>query len=167
MREMRALTIQQPWAWAIATQGKDIENRTWKTPYRGLLAIHAGATLDAETAAVAVMPTGPATRALRKICAEVTLAQQLTEACEHLRMRRIVAVAELTRIHRENAGRCSAWAMPGQWHWELRNVRALAEPVPCHPGKLGIWPLPDEVEKAVREQLGRDVTAAPGGECAS
>ena len=38
---MRALTVQQPWAWAIF-HGKAIENRTQQWAYRGPLAIHAG-----------------------------------------------------------------------------------------------------------------------------
>ena len=28
---MKALTIKQPWAWAIIHAGKDIENRDWVT----------------------------------------------------------------------------------------------------------------------------------------
>jgi hypothetical protein len=38
---MKALSIHQPWAWAIAKGLKDIENRTWRTHYRGPLLIHA------------------------------------------------------------------------------------------------------------------------------
>lgn len=37
---MRALTVQQPWAWAIVHGGKDVENRTQAWSYRGPLAIH-------------------------------------------------------------------------------------------------------------------------------
>ena len=40
MNECRALSIQQPWAWAIMNWGKDIENRPWRTKYRGELYIH-------------------------------------------------------------------------------------------------------------------------------
>jgi hypothetical protein len=40
--KMRALTVQQPWAWAIVHGGKDVENRTQAWGYRGPLAIHAG-----------------------------------------------------------------------------------------------------------------------------
>ena len=40
----RALTVRQPWAWAIAAGHKDCENRTWATSHRGWLAIHAAAT---------------------------------------------------------------------------------------------------------------------------
>ena len=28
---MKALSIRQPWAWAILHAGKDIENRDWRT----------------------------------------------------------------------------------------------------------------------------------------
>lgn len=36
-----ALSIRQPWAWLILHAGKDIENRDWKTPFRGRCLIHA------------------------------------------------------------------------------------------------------------------------------
>jgi ASCH domain len=47
---MKALSIQQPWAWAIIYAGKNIENRTWNTHFRGTFAVHASGTLmrDAE-----------------------------------------------------------------------------------------------------------------------
>lgn len=38
---MKALSIKQPWASLIAQGIKDIENRTWKTSYRGRIYIHA------------------------------------------------------------------------------------------------------------------------------
>jgi len=37
-----ALSIRQPWAWAILNAGKTIENRDWRTNRRGPIAIHAG-----------------------------------------------------------------------------------------------------------------------------
>ena len=42
MRQMKALTVLQPYAWAIVTGLKKIENRTWPTSHRGELLIHAG-----------------------------------------------------------------------------------------------------------------------------
>jgi hypothetical protein len=39
---MKALSIRQPWAWAILHAGKDVENRDWRTDYRGPVLIHAG-----------------------------------------------------------------------------------------------------------------------------
>lgn len=42
----RALSIQQPWAWLIVQGYKDIENRDWKTHYRGPFYVHAGKRFD-------------------------------------------------------------------------------------------------------------------------
>ena len=40
---MKALSIKQPWASLIAHGIKDIENRNWKTHFRGRIYIHASA----------------------------------------------------------------------------------------------------------------------------
>ena len=37
----KAISIRQPWAWAIISAGKDIENRRWPTNFRGPVCIHA------------------------------------------------------------------------------------------------------------------------------
>lgn len=44
-----ALTIRQPWAWAIMAGFKTVENRSWKTSVRGRILVHAG-RLDDELA---------------------------------------------------------------------------------------------------------------------
>lgn len=41
MTEQMALSLWQPWAWAVVYAGKDVENRVWRTHYRGPLLIHA------------------------------------------------------------------------------------------------------------------------------
>lgn len=43
-----ALSIQQPWAYAIVHLGKDIENRVWWTKLREKFFIHASKTIDQE-----------------------------------------------------------------------------------------------------------------------
>ena len=43
---MKAISIKQPWAWAIIHGGKDIENRTWRTTFRGRVMIHASLKPD-------------------------------------------------------------------------------------------------------------------------
>ena len=43
---MRILTIRQPWAHLIIHGSKNIENRNWKTKYRGPVLIHAGLGID-------------------------------------------------------------------------------------------------------------------------
>lgn len=42
---MKAISIRQPWAWAIIHAGKDIENRSRATSHRGHLLIHAAKTM--------------------------------------------------------------------------------------------------------------------------
>ena len=43
---MKALTLWQPWATLVAIGAKKIETRSWKTNYRGPLAIHAAKRID-------------------------------------------------------------------------------------------------------------------------
>lgn len=45
MSSSKALSIKQPWASLIAHGIKDIENRTWKTHFRGKIYIHASAKI--------------------------------------------------------------------------------------------------------------------------
>jgi hypothetical protein len=50
---MKALTLWQPWSWAIAHAGKRIENRTWRPlgcVINQQIAIHAGKQLDLDAA---------------------------------------------------------------------------------------------------------------------
>lgn len=60
--EIKALTLWQPWASLMALEHKKIETRSWKTNYRGLLAIHAAkrkmGTDEKELLRMAVMGAG-------------------------------------------------------------------------------------------------------------
>jgi hypothetical protein len=165
--ELPALTVKQPWAHMIANLGKLVENRTWETRYRGLLAIHAGAysgwDKNAETSLVAL----EAWKRWAGVPATGEVATPLTrgDAFSFFSFGAVIAVAEVVGCHHsdecmhaeylvppgQRTG-CSPWAVRGQWHIELVNVVPLGEPVPCR-GKLGLWRLPEDVEKAVRAQL--------------
>lgn len=146
--ELRALTVRPPWSVAIAMGWKTVENRSWATPHRGLLAIHSGTTVARE--ALAFPP-------LAALWAPGT----------PLHRGSVIAVVTLEDCHpageceaRCGPGMCNEWAMPGYaFHWELSGAIALPEPVPAT-GRERLWPLPDDVGKAVRAQLsespGRD-----------
>jgi hypothetical protein len=43
---LKVISIRQPWANLIVRGVKDVENRTWKTDYRGPLLIHASKKFD-------------------------------------------------------------------------------------------------------------------------
>jgi hypothetical protein len=143
--------------WAIAFGSKRVENRTWSTPYRGLLAVHAGAGIDWDApeeawAAAGLVPYDGGPRGPWRA---------------GLALGAVIAVADLAGCHdhrspalaRGGTRKCSPWAVSGAWHWELEDVRPLREPVPCR-GMLGLWRPPEDEDRAVRGQLG---LAAPHG----
>jgi hypothetical protein len=45
-RTFTTLSVRHPWAWLLVNGPKDGENRSWPTKVRGLVAIHAGKTVD-------------------------------------------------------------------------------------------------------------------------
>jgi hypothetical protein len=126
---MKALTIRQPWAGAIAHQTKRVENRTWQLPgkYWGArILIHAGAQRDRWA---------------------VVYGDQLDVYSA------VVAVATVTGCHYSEDGRCCGpWGEETVYHWTLDNVIALPEPVPAK-GALGFWTPDEDVLTAVEQQL--------------
>lgn len=127
---LRALTVRQPWAWAILHGGKDVENRSWRTSYRGTLAIHAAAQFDA-----AGIPAFARTRALAAYSA--ALERGVVELAA------IIGTVELVDCVRDST---SPWAQPDVWHWLLADPRPLERPIRCS-GRLGLW-LPPETFSA-------------------
>lgn len=61
---MKALTLTQPWASLVAIGEKRIETRSWKTSYRGPLAIHAAKRMPADAIDICERP--PFREALRR-----------------------------------------------------------------------------------------------------
>ena len=125
---MKALTVSQPFASLIANGEKWIENRTWGTPYRGRLAIHAGkGTQYVDLGELGRFVTG----------AVVAIA---TLACCVPR-ERLLRMEENSRIPLVNktVGEILAHKhCEGPWCWILINVRKLDPPVRT-PGLPGLW----------------------------
>lgn len=48
MSSLPCLSVRQPWAWLIVNGFKPIENRTWRTRFRGRILIHAGRQMTCE-----------------------------------------------------------------------------------------------------------------------
>lgn len=138
---MRALTVRQPWAWAIIHGGKDVENRTRNVAgaYRGPVAIHAGLTPD--TAAQGYWPP----RDL--IPREAWAARGV-----------YVGVVDLVDVHLETPRCCtSSWAERVSryddhpiHHLVLEHPRPLTQPLPAR-GMLGLWSPTDNVAAALLE----------------
>jgi hypothetical protein len=149
---MVALTLIQPWAWAIAVAGKRLENRSWRPPRKlwgQRIAIHAGLKFD-EDSALALLAMG------HTVPPGVGLGAIVATA-------RVLGV-----VHREADGGMAVescceepptWAISkkslewfaGPFGWILDDVRVLREPVHCK-GKQGLWTVPAEVKRQVLAQ---------------
>lgn len=139
---MRAITVKQPWAWAIAYAGKTIENRSRGTTYRGPLAIHAG---------LKPSPRGARDRRILDATAWLSTPEVDRRA---LPLGKVVAVAELVDAH-PDAQCCRPWGestyletsgrqRTAVHHLVLEDIRPLPVPLPCR-GALGLWRLPADV----------------------
>lgn len=171
---MRILTVRQPWAWAIIHGGKDVENRVRSLgPYRGLVAIHAGLSIDYEAAELSFP--------LRRAWHDAGLPQHMRGGLGHPILREfededapwmptgsVIGVVDLVDVHPATGDGgcfvhehshpytrdryCSPWAQPNMHHLELANPRPLARPIPAT-GRLGLWRPGADLETAIRDQL--------------
>jgi hypothetical protein len=163
---MRAITVRQPWAWAIIHGGKDVENRTQAWSYRGPLAVHAGAQFS-DRGLSSDLIQDAAVRVDRDRPVVVNTLGKIWRHEESLPLGAIIGIVDLVDIHHaENVGSdldqlmgvsacCdSVWA-ERQYveaggrvrrqlvHLLLENPRPV-DPIPCR-GHLGLWTPPADV----------------------
>lgn len=145
MSDVRAITVKQPWAWAIAHGGKTVENRSRGTAYRGPLLIHAGLVWSQRG------EYDPRVRAAwnglhPQLAGSLGFTEHPTGA--------VIAVAQLVDAH-PDANCCRPWGESEYLeasgrrrtvvhHLVLEDVVPLPEPVPCR-GALGLWRPPADV----------------------
>jgi hypothetical protein len=164
---MRGLTLTQPWATLVAIGAKSIETRSWRSDYRGSIAIHAAHGLG---------PVG-GRQALFDLVTSQPFADVLLAAGVHreeqLARGAIVAVAELAYCvptvsvlngsHPGFGKPDSRWPLtdqerafgdysPGRFAWLLADVRRLATPIPYR-GALSLWQVPAELERRIAKEL--------------
>ena len=152
---MKALTLRQPWAYAVTHLGKRVENRTWEPPASAIgedIALHAGRTDDVGAIRAireaglwrdpAVDPANPYAEPYPRgaIVAVVRIAGWTEKDG-------ISITVEGEDVHEEEI-------LESPWYRDdvgilFRNVRVLATPVPCK-GALGLWTVPADVEAIVR-----------------
>lgn len=145
---MKALTLWQPWAWAIAHAGKDVENRTWAPPAYMIgerIAIHAGKRFDEEAWTFLSDPCcSPIDESL---AAEDGLFD--VPCADEIARGAVVAVATLAEVLRFGEGEARGWPWyGGPVGWVLTDVVAM-EPVPCR-GAQGLWDLPVDIERSLK-----------------
>jgi len=120
---MKVLSIQNPWAYLIASGCKDVENRTWLTKYRGKILIHASLKYDSDF-----------------IFNSLQLENVKNHIIEKLINRDLVCGAIIGEANLfgivDNS--LSKWADMNQYHWLLDGTVLYDEPMYCK-GKLGLW----------------------------
>lgn len=131
---MKALSIRQPWTWAILHAGKDVENRDWSTLFRGVIAVHAAKGMTYE----------------ERLWASMDIEERSglrPPAWPMLKLRGcIVGTVEIVDCVRESN---SPW-FQGEYGLVLRNPQPLVKPIYCK-GALGFWDVPEEIETALIE----------------
>lgn len=155
---MKAITIWQPYASLLAQREKLYETRGWATNYRGPIAIHAAAkdprTLPKELREALgpyvenmdELPRGAviATADLVNVWHIVYHPGTDVDVAKHIP---IGAESMSTDKHAPDFGdyfvptekeMALGYWVPGNYAWELQNVRILPEPIPAR-GKQGLW----------------------------
>lgn len=129
---VKALTVHQPWAWAIAHGHKPVENRTQRTSHRGLTAVHAGLRVSGG------MP--PAMTFVREHLADQGVPfhwDNRTDRTQQLGL--VVGLVDIVGVcEGTDPCDCGPWAISGQKHWQLAHARPLADPIPAC-GRQGMW----------------------------
>lgn len=150
---MKAITLIQPWATLVAIGAKRIETRSWKTNYRGPLAIHAGKNFPNEARGITI-GTYPIAKALHDAgfgklkdlpLGAVVATCELIDCVKVYRVVRQeistthgVHFAPMIKVPPDEPELSFGDYTPGRYAWILANVKALPEPIPAK-GAQGFW----------------------------
>ncbi len=138
----RALSVRQPWAWAILHAGKRVENRSRNVTTRGPFLLHASKECTAKEYAAAAR-----WMALRGLATVPGIAsrQILIPGCEPpllpardaLPRGGFVGVASIVDVLLPSQRDVDVWHMPDFWGWRLEGVEAI--PFRKATGALGFF----------------------------
>lgn len=113
---MKAITIKNPWAYLICSGEKDIENRSWRTNFRGRVLIHTAKTYDCRD----FVP--------RVICPSPQSA--------------IIGSVEIVDCIWNSS---SKWSFSDCWNWVLENPELFDHPILDIRGALSFWDVPEGI----------------------
>ncbi|MDR0430600.1 MAG: ASCH domain-containing protein [Tannerellaceae bacterium] len=130
---MKTLSVRQPFAHIICAGIKDIENRTWRTNFRGRILIHAGATQDRRS--LAEIFTQPQLYDLLKHNTENYWCGHKHYGLKYVHSA-IIGSVEIVDCVRNHP---SVWAEKDCWNWVLANPGLFLKPIENVKGKLSFW----------------------------
>ena len=138
---MKAITICQPYAHLIVTGAKRVENRTWPSPFRGPLLIHAGKSRE-WMLPEAFMPSKAMAFGAVVGVAQMSACVNVSGPQGDLRLDHLPPHLAWMAEH-EHAS--------GPWCFVLENVRRFVTPVEYR-GAQGLFDIPDDVVAAAIAQ---------------
>lgn len=147
------LSLWQPWASLVAIGAKRRETRSWKTPYRGFIAIHAAKKQD--------LPS-------LRLCQDRSFSTALSKAGYHkavdLPFGCFVAIARLVEISPTDTVKPLLIRLseldeiafgdysPGRYAWKFEDIQRLEMPIPAR-GYQGLWNLDQELIQKLFEAV--------------
>lgn len=141
---MKTLSIRQPWASLIVKGFKDVENRSWRTPIRGEIAIHASASKTEDDWEDAII-TASMIHTITFSEAEKWLIETIGNF-DNLPRGVILGTVDITDCKREHT---SLWHFDDNWGFYLQNAKEFKKPIPAK-GKLGFWDFDLRLKEAVK-----------------
>lgn len=169
-----ALSVCQPWAWAIVRGHKSVENRTWATNHRGLIAIHASTSKRHVNAEVECFLIDAGDHVFEELNHPAH-----TNANPCFYYGAIVGVAEIVgciesdgmtlEADAADAGLAGWYGQhkipPAYWAegpqcWLLANAVEFAQPIECK-GALNLWRLTAELQAKIAAELQRKPRMRP------
>ena len=141
--KMKCLSVMQPWAWLIVNGDKKVENRSWKTNYRGPLLIHATKRFD------------PLAMDWIRSKIAMNLLNQISFPPVY-RLGHIIGIVKLIECY-SPTGIClcatpSVWSRPSKEGWLLGDAVAFDAPIPYR-GQFGLYNIPDDLDPQIMNGL--------------
>ncbi|GAB2846620.1 hypothetical protein GCM10022221_52480 [Actinocorallia aurea] len=135
---MQAISVKQPYAWAVARGHQRLVNQDHPAGHRGTVLIHAAMRVDlgsralVEARAAGWSPSDPL----------ATLGA-------------VIAVADIADVCAPEAAPCDCgpWAAQGEYHWALEDVRPLRRPIVAVGYQGGLWTAQPSLVAEVRSML--------------
>lgn len=154
--QVKVLSVKNPFAYLVLQGGKDVENRTWTTDYRGRLYIH----VSGDTMPFPLAEDYPDLKSEKKYDEYVLKVRDfhkkiskyyenfgITEDTDinswinktdiwFLKSQSIIGYVDLVDVIQNSS---SPWSIDGQYHWILKNPTLLENPIRQVKGRLGLW----------------------------
>ena len=151
--QVKVLSVKNPYAYLIIQGGKDVENRTLTTDYRGRLYIHVsgdnlpflidepdlteGYTLKLEYFLDKLADYYSKCDIEKGDTAESFMNAVIDKPnIWLLKSQSIIGYVDLVDIVKDSS---SPWSIDGQYHWILKNPTLLKNPIRQVKGRLGLW----------------------------